>query len=893
MYKMLNDITYGDLFLRRVMRLFFLLLLSLVPREAEAQNNLLDTQIDLGERYEGSSKTLIDKVGAATGVTISYSNKVYVHQHVALSFRSGTLREFLDAIFSRFAVEYIIRDKKVIVSAMATRNSRLSGYCRDALTGEVLIGANVYDTLLMAGCATNGYGFFSVSLPHGRATLRASFVGYTPELRDVDLNSDTIIDIRLHPSILMKDINIVNSHSDADRAQMDFVDIPIEQVKAMPTLLGEADIIRTYQKTPGVQSGEEGFGGLSVRGGDADQNIYLLDDVPLYSATHLMGMFSVFNTEAVNSAQLYKGAFPARYGGRMSSVFDVKLREGDMQKFDGYANLGLLASTIMFEGPIVKDKVSFITSARRTYFDVYSSQMQRNNDNRYSFFFYDISAKLNYRVSPRDRLYVSFFVGKDELKNEYNFQNQIVTYGEKSSRTVANNDEQNVNWNNLVAAIRWNHLFGNSLFANVTAAYTHYRFNYNIENFKTLSNSIYENNQKYYNGITDVEAKADFNWYPNKLPGVIRFGVSGMSHLFFPGLTISTSIVDGEELANSAPDEEETEQEATAKNRLSRYEFHSYLEDDFRINKFSFNVGVHLSMLARQNQSHYLSVEPRAALSYDILPQWRVQLGYSHASQFVQQLRLISVASPADMWLPVSSQNPPPRARQWSLQSTIDLGSYYSFTTELYYKDYIRKQTFKTMPTSLILSQNEWDNIFCSGSGVSKGLELFMHRKAQRLSGWIGYSFSHSYCSYNEINNGQRFDADNDCRHSVSIYGCYKISDRFDVSATWSYHSGAPVTIPDSRYTIKDADNDEYTFYIDGKRNAYRMSASHSLNIGANYKRQFSNTHHTLSFGVYNVYGRKNPMFTYWKANENGSYNLREFSLIAFPWPYVKYAIRF
>ncbi|MCR5696513.1 MAG: TonB-dependent receptor [Marinilabiliaceae bacterium] len=889
---MLNDIKYGDLFLRRVMRLFFLLLLFLAPSNLSAQNELLDKHIDIGERYQGSTKTLIDKVASAAGITISYSNKVYVHQQLTLDFRSGRLRDFLDAIFSRFAVEYIVRDNKVIVSAKATRMCRLSGYCRDALTGEVLIGANVYDTLLIAGSATNGYGFFSVSLPCGRATLRASFVGYTPVLRNVNLESDTIVDIRLQPSLLMKDVDVVNNYSDDDRTQMDFVDIPMDQVKAMPTLFGESDIIRMYQKTPGVQSGEEGFGGLSVRGGDTDQNIYLLDDVPLYSATHLMGMFSVFNAEAVNSAQLYKGAFPARYGGRMSSVFDVKLREGDMQKFDGYANLGLLASTIMFEGPIVKDKVSFITSARRTYFDVYSSQIQRNNDNRYSFFFYDISAKLNYRMSPRNRLYVSFFVGKDALKNEYNFQNQIVTYGEDVSKSVANNDEQKVNWNNLVASIRWNHLFGSTLFSNFTLAYTHYRFNYQLENYKTLSNSIYENNQKYYNGITDVEAKVDFNWYPNSFPGVVRFGANGVRHFFFPGLTISTSVVDGERLSDIADDERDTEQ-TTAQKSLNRFELHSYLENDVRMGKFSFNVGVHLAALARHNQSLYLNVEPRASFNYEILPHWRMQVGYSHATQFMQQLRIISVASPADMWLPISSQNPPPRARQWSLQSIVDFGANYSLSTELYYKDYVRKQTFKTMPTNAMLSENEWDNIFCSGSGVSKGLELFLHRKARRLSGWIGYSWSHSYCRYAEINDGQQFDADNDCRHSASIYGCYKINDLIDVSATWSYHSGAPVTISDSRYTIKSADGDEYTFYIDGKRNAYRMSASHSLNIGMNIRRQLANSNHMLSFGVYNVYGRQNPMFTYWKANDDGSYRLREFSLIAFPWPYVKYSIRF
>ena len=889
---MLNDIKYGDLFLRRVMRLIFLLSLFLSCEQGFAQSNLLDKQVDIGKNFDGSSEELINKVGNAAGVTISYSNKVYVHKRLKLPFRRGNLRQFLDAIFSRFPVEYIMRDNKIIVSAVATHSVRLGGYCRDALSGEMLIGANVYDTLLYAGCATNGYGFFSVSLPQGRAAIRASFVGYESEFREIDLRSDTIVEIRLTPALRIQDVNVVGEVPDADKSKMGMVDIPVEQVKGMPTLLGESDIIRAFQKTPGVQSGEEGYGGLSVRGGDVDQNIFLLDDVPLYSSTHLMGMFSVFNAEAVNSTQLYKGAFPARYGGRLSSVLDVKLREGDMEHFNGYANIGLLSSTIMLEGPIKKDKVSFITSARRTYFDVFSSQVQRGNDNRYSFFFYDISAKLNYRISPSNRLYISFFVGKDALINEYNFQNQSIRYGNNVERTVSNNDEQSVNWNNLVASARWNHLFGNALFANFAVSYSHYRFNYNLNNYMYLSNAVYESNQRYFNGITDIEAKADFNWYTPYVPGSVRFGVSGVRHYFYPGLTMSSSVVDNETINDGEEEEYEDKNSSTARNTYYCSEVHGYFEDEVRTGRLSFNAGVHFSTLLRDENSPYLCIEPRLTLGYDILQHWRMQFGFSHNTQFVQQLRLTTVASPADMWLPISSNCAPPRSHLYSVQSTIHWDSY-SFVTELYYKDYVRKQTYKMMPTTAIMQEGDWDDIFCQGEGSARGLELFLHRKTGRLNGWAGYSLSHSYCTYPDVNGGRRYDADNDCRHSASLYACYKLNAKVDLSAAWSYHSGAPITIADSRYTILGDVGSQNSYAVEGERNAYRMRSSHSLNIGAVIHRQTENANHTFSFGIYNVYARQNPMFVYWKSSDDGSYRLRQFSLIAFPWPYIKYAIKF
>ena len=872
---------------RMNIRLFCCLLFVLSAVCGWCQGDILSTDISIDKPYVGSTDSLINIVSHRYGVTVSYSSKVYANRSVKLERQTMNLRSLLDCIFSRFPVEYVVRGNRVIVTQSKNRLYTVSGYCRDALSNEVLIGANVYDTLLYVGQATNGYGFFSIKLPGGNAALRTSFVGYRATLTQIDLCSDTLINVYLKPSLLIKDVDVVVNSADLDMAKTGVVDLPLEQIKSMPTLLGETDVIKALEWTPGVQCGEEGFGGMSVRGGSSDQNIVMLDDVPLYSPNHLMGLYSVFNSESVNSATLIKGGFPSRYGGRLSSVLDVRMKEGNMKKFSGYVNVGLLASNATLEGPIIPEKISFIVSARRTYFDMLGSQIQRNNDNRYSFNFYDISAKLNYAISARDHVYISFFTGYDNLKYGYNFRDVDIQYSARDVRSISINDSQKIGWGNIVSSARWNHVYGLTLFSNATISFSRYRFRNTMTNY--ANGDDIELSNGYFSGINDFGGRIDYNWYTPFIPGSLRFGINATYHSFYPGVSVYSS-------SNSELQSDTISQKTN--DSFYRLEAHGYIEDELKYGSFSANVGVHLSSIRRESSSLYVRVEPRILLGYKINSRLYCKLGYADMTQFLHLLRMISVASPADMWMPISFDLPIPHARLYSAELNVELMQNIRLTMEVYHKKYINYQTSKTtsMMTETIAAKR-WDDMYSLGEGHVDGLEFFLHRKSGRFSGWLGYAFSRGENCFDDINEGKYYPMDNDRTHSTSVYCCYNVREGFNLAATWSYSTGAPTTISDSRYTVMGSQS-SYTYPMEGERNAYRMADSHTLNIGANITKYVGRTERKLSFGVYNVYGRKNPMFVYWKADSGDSgampsYKLKQFSLIAWPWPYIKYSIKF
>lgn len=877
------------------MRLLWVLLMTLAAVTLHAQTNILDEEIHLKNGYSGASDTLINIVSRQTGITISYSNKVYANQKLTISENKLTLLDVLDKIFSRFPVEYVIRGNKVIIAPEKARYYTVKGYCKDALSSEVLIGANVYDTLLYIGQATNGYGFFCITLPEGRLGIRASYVGYKPTTIYMDLKQDTMMTIKLEPTLLIEDIDVMASESDMNRAKTGIVELTMEQVKSMPSLLGESDVIKALEWTPGVNGGEEGFGGMSVRGGSSDQNVVMLDDVPLYSPNHLAGLYSVFNSESVNSATLIKGGFPARYGGRLSSVLDVKMKEGNMQKFSGYVNIGLLASNATLEGPIIKDKMSFIVSARRTYFDLFSSQIQRNKSQKYAFNFYDIHAKLNYIISEKDRLYVGVFTGYDNLSYGYNYRDIYIEYHDKDTRKISINDSQKVRWGNVVASARWNHVFGSSLFSNTSVSYSRYRFRNTLTNYTDNDKVKFLNG--YYSGINDVGARIDFNWYTPFVPGVIRYGANMTYHGFYPGVSVYTTTVDRSDSTSIGTDK-------TKDKSIYRIESHIYFEDELTLGDLSINAGIHSSILKRPMRRPYIRIEPRIMVGYELGKRVQLKAGYSDMTQFMQLMRMVSVASPADIWLPASTKLPTPHSWQVSTEASVHIGQQLYFSTEAYYKRYKNQQTYKSSLMMESFMEDNWDDIYSRGDGYAKGLEFFLHRKSGRLSGWIGYTLSKARSKFDDINEGLTMNADNDRTHSTSINLSFKINNRVDINTTWQYTTGSPTTIPDSRFTVVD-EKEAYSYPIEGVRNAYRLPNSHTLNIGANIKRPIGRTERVLSFGIYNVYAHKNPMFVYWKQTNtyasqdnsigtaNNTYKLKQFSLIAWPWPYLKYSIKF
>ena len=892
----LNIATYYCGKRRILMRLLlFLLMLLLLQTNicAQDEQNVLSLPIKLTSSYSGNCKQLLSLVENQTGITISYSSKVYANQNVSVAIGTYTLHDVLSQIFSRLPVRYVVRGQKVIVAPVKPRYFTLSGYCKDALSGEVLIGANVYDTLLYVGQATNGYGFFSFILPEGQSAIRASFVGYKTVNLMLDMRTDTILSISMLPSVQMSDVTIAADREPYERSSGKSVSLSMEQIKRAPSLLGETDVIRSLECTPGVHGGEEGFGGMSVRGGNADENIVLLDDVLLYSPNHLLGLYSVFNSESVNSAELIKSGFSARYGGRISSVLDVKMREGNMKRFSGNANIGVLSSNATFEGPVLKDKMSFILSARRTYFDVFSNQIQRNVDNQYSFCFYDIHAKVNYILSPKNRLYAGLFVGYDKFGYGYNYRDVVIDYEGEISKKISINDKQKIQWGNIVGSLRWNHIFGSSLFSNTTLSMSRYRF-WNMQtNYVDRGNVKYRNG--YYSGINDINARIDFNWYTPFMPSVIRWGVWAVYHRFNPGISVHNTNLSETDSAYVDYDDADRMQ----KKRIYRLENHAYVEDEMIFDRWSVNVGLHLSAMHTPNDNGiYMRAEPRLQVGYTTSNNTHISVSYSDMTQFLQQVRVSSVASPADLWVPVAVNAGVPHSIQiagnvvWNMPFDLEI------TTSLYWKKNYNLQTYRTTQMIELLLNTDWDAMFCIGKGHTHGAELFLHRKRGRFSGFAGYSFMRSVAKFDEINNGEEFLADNDRTHSVSLLGRFMITDNIDVSALWKYSTGLPVTISDNKYVIIPDNGERYSYAVEGKRNAYRMPSSHTLNIGVNIRKHKGNTERCVSFGISNIYAHQNPMFVYWENKNAGTdlpeeYKLKQFSLIAWPWPYLKYSINF
>lgn len=890
-----KNTTYSEILKRRTwVRLFFFFLTLSVCVDVFSQEQddaELFVNVKFEKFYNGNTDQLLSIIKQQTGLTISYSNKVYISKNVSIRAQEISVKKLLDMLFTRLPVRYIVKSNKIIVAPVQPRYYTISGFCKDMLNGEALIGANVYDTLLYVGQGTNGYGFFSITLPEGRSTIRASFVGYQSKNTTIDLHNDTLLTIYMHPAAVIGDVTIVGDKEKSKGTQGSSVRLTIEQMRGMPSLLGETDVIKSLEWTPGVHSGEEGFGGMSVRGGNADENIVMLDDVPLYSPNHLIGLYSVFNSESVNSAELIKGGFAARYGGRMSSVLDVKMREGNMKRFSGYANIGLLSSNATFEGPIIKDKTSFILSARRTYFDIFSSQLQRNNDRQYSFCFYDIHAKLNHIISPKDRVYASLFVGYDNFGYGYNYRDVTIAYSDKTEREMSINDKQKVQWGNIVASLRWNHVFGSLLFCNTTFSISRYRFRNMQTNYIGLGNIKYKSG--YYSGINDISARVDFNWYTPFMPSVIRMGTWFTYHKFSPGISVhNTNVSETDTLYMHTDD---LEQSRTS--RIYRFESHAYIEDAINLDKWNINVGLHLSSMITPNNSLYMRAEPRLQVGYNLTDKTRLIVSYSDMTQFLQQLRVATVASPADMWVPVSTKEGIPHSRQISGEVLCNVFDNIDVTTSVYLKQNINMQTYKVTQVVESILTTDWNTMFYTGRGKVYGAEFFVHKKTGQLSGFAGYSFMRATAQFDEINNGAEFMADNDRTHSVSVYGRFHINKRIDISATWQYSTGCPTTISDSRYVVMGNDETWSSYPVEGSRNAYRLPTSHTLNIGANIKKNKGRTERCLSFGIYNVYAHKNPMFVYWKEGSDvsnlQSYKLKQFSLIAWPWPYLKYSIKF
>lgn len=760
----------------------------------------------------------------------------------------------------------------------------INGTVKDLNSGENLIGASLYNLRTNQGTTANNYGFYSITQPRDSVVLRVSYVGYEPRYLKFFLSKDTTLQIGLTSGTTLQEVIIRGSAEDKiqESSRMGTIDVPVEQIKAVPAFLGEVDVMKVLQLLPGVQSGSEGSSGLYVRGGGPDQNLILLDGVPVYNASHLFGFFSVFNADAINHVELIKGGFPARYGGRLSSVIDINMKEGNMQKIKGEGSIGIVASRLTVEGPIKKDKTSFIVSGRRTYIDLLASPLIKGTSkgqDRAGYYFYDLNAKINHKINDKNRIFLSTYSGDDHAyaKSKYSYRS--------AASSGYTEDNFGLTWGNLTTALRWNSIITNKLFSNVTATYSRYKFVISGDSkeskteFDSTKTDFYHT--EYNSGIRDYALKADFDYLPNT-QHYIKFGGQTIQHAFTPGV-----------LSYRATEVRDT---TVGAQRTRAKEYYLYIEDDFLITpELKVNFGLHGSGFSVNNK-FYKSLQPRISGRYLLSPQLSWKASYARMTQYIHLLSNVGIGLPTDLWVPATAKIGPENSYLVSTGAAYNLRNQYEFSIETYYKKMKGLIEYKDGANYLDV-ENDWQTKVEQGQGQSYGAEFFVQKKTGRITGWVGYTLSWTNRKFANINEGKTFPYRYDRRHDVEITASYRLKKNKELSMTWVYGTGAAVTLPQSSYLqAQDVENPYYGYnqsvqYYHG-RNSYRMRAYHRLDLSYTTTRQTKWGERSWSIGIYNVYSRRNPFFLAIDYDKQGKKQFIQYSLFPII-PSIAYRFKF
>ncbi len=762
------------------------------------------------------------------------------------------------------------------LGAQQSGNFTISGYVQDQESGERLIGANVFDPDQQLGTTTNTYGFFSLTLPAGSLRLTVAYVGYRSSISELSLDRDLQLTISLQPAAVAGDtIEVVGEIIEQieERSQMSVIDLPVLQIRSLPSLLGEVDVLKTLQLLPGVLSGNEGTSGLYIRGGGPDQNLILLDDAPVYNASHLFGFFSVFNADATKTVRLTKGGFPARFGGRLSSVLEINLKEGNNQEFKGHGAVGLIASRLTLEGPLGSDKTAFIISGRRTYADIIARPFM--GEDIIGYYFYDLNAKINHTFSPKNRLYLSIYNGDDK----FNFENRD-SFGPGEERK----ESGGINWGNITSTLRWNHLFSNKLFANTTLIFSRYRFEVEIEN----EENDFREQARYFSGIRDISGKIDFDYIPNPRHH-IRYGISAVHHTFEPGAF--------QVVAEEGSDLTLLDSVLTPSAQIEASEFSAYLEDDWDItSRLKANIGIH-SSLFQVGSASYQSIQPRLSARF-LVGDWAFKGAFATMRQNIHLLTNAGLGMPTDLWVPATPRVLPQESVQYGLGIARSLADKkFEFSVEGYYKTMDNLIEYREGAAFLDLEE-DWQDKVTSGSGESYGLEVFLQKKHGRTTGWLGYSLAETNRKFPDVNFGEEFPYRYDRRHDVKIAVSHQLQDHLEISSTWVYGTGNAITLARATFTDTEPTINNInifsgtTEYYDG-RNSFRAPAYHRLDIALRYHRVVDGERSgTLSLSIYNAYNRYNPYFLYFGENDDNEPALRQVSLFPII-PSLSYSFHF
>lgn len=764
---------------------------------------------------------------------------------------------------------------------LIAQNYSISGSVSDASNGESLIGVTVYLKENKKAASTNIYGFYSINSPKGTYVLVCQIVGYGTYTKTIELNSNQSLSIQLKANtkeLQEVEVTAKGNEENVKSTQMGAVNLDMAEIKKIPAFMGEVDILKTIQLLPGVKNAGDGNTGFYVRGGGPDQNLILLDEANVYNASHLMGFFSVFNGDAIKNVNLIKGGMPAQYGGRLSAVLDISMKEGNNQNFQVDGGIGLIASRLTIQGPIIKNKASFIVSARRTYVDVIAKPWLDKSDFKgTSYFFYDLNAKLNYRINDKNRLFFSTYHGKDIFD---------FTDGESDFRT-------RIPWGNTTASFRWNHIFNSKLFSNATAVYSNYDFSFGAtqDDFEF----------KIKSGIRDFNLKYDLNYFPNSRHN-IKAGINYIYHIFTP--------------TNVSAKQGETTFDLGKVIKLYSHDVAVYVGDDWDLTqKFKLNAGLRygnftqigpftrykknmfgvvndtVSYKTNQKVVNYDGLEPRLSLRYSINPSSSIKASYTKNYQFIHLATISSLSLPTDVWMPCTEVIKPQIGNQYALGYFQNLkDNTFETSVEVYYKTMANQIEYKegAQPSDNVYDNP--DNAFAYGKGWAYGAEFFVKKSKGKFTGWIGYTLSWTWRQFDEINYGKKFLAKYDRRHDASLVLTYDANKLWNFGMVWVYGSGNRGTLPNGFFLFEGSQSFDY-----GLRNSYQFVPYHRMDVNVTFtpnrekklekrkqklieqykingrdttniqvtKKWAKNFSNSFTLSVFNVYNRYNPYFIY------------------------------
>jgi hypothetical protein len=723
-------------------------------------------------------------------------------------------------------------------SIASAQKITVSGYVKDAASKEVLIGATIIDARDRTGTSTNQYGFFSLTVAaKDTIELLVSFTGYNLLAKKIFSKQDVQLEVLLPVSKNTLDEAVVVARKDnrnVQKAQMGVIDVPLKAIKSLPVLLGERDLMKIIQLLPGVQGGQEGTTGFYVRGGNLDQNLVQLDEATVYNPNHLFGLFSTFNINAINHVKLIKGGFPAEYGGRLSSVLDITMKEGNKTRYQVEGGFGLLSDNLTIQGPVQKNKSSFIVSGRRSHVNLIIKALGAVTQGT-AYDFYDVNTKINFELGKKDHLFLSFFKGND-----------------KAAYNNANSLNYTTNFGNSTATLRWNHLLGSRVFSNTSVIYNDYHLG-----LSTSQNNFYS---QLYTGVRDMTAKTDITFTPNT-KHKIKTGFAAIAHQLSPASFSARIPRRGNRLSIN--------KDSIIK--LNSNELAFYAADEFEASdQLSINYGIRVPFFTASGKN-YSFVEPRITAKLSLAANASVKASYTRMNQFLHLIPNSTAGLPTDIWVPSGAKIKPQSATQYALgyfqnfkDNNIELSA------EVYYKTMNNQVLFgegKQLRVNINL-----DSLVVIGSGKSYGAELFVKKNTGKLTGWVSYTLSKTTQNFDALNYGKPFPFKYDRRHVLSVTSSYAFKKNWTFSAVFVFSSGVAFTVPTGRIsTLNSATIFEGNYYIYEGTNNYRMAPYHRLDLSASNKKTvklFKRTYEReWSFGLYNAYSRQNPYFVYFEID--------------------------